>query len=366
MSTPSDEPTSEAVAADGQEPNRSPSDPRPLPQRRRGPSAIAEASVGASRSDTPDAAAATSPEATEDEPAPPMSAAAAEFAALMAAEPAPPPTASRTRVTAAPDFTAYTRSAPATASGAHSAPTRPRKPLLAGAAVVGALLIAVPFLMTAGDDGDQVPGRARSTGDTLLGDHWTGGDTGAYGTAAPPPGAVSPQASASKATDPASDRPTPDSTSASPGKGAADAAPEAAPSASASRTSTAAGVRIRGQASGRCLDVTDGATAERTPLRIWDCSGAARQLWRFASDGTVRALGMCMDVDGGTRDDGAAIQLVSCNGTGAQQFRLNAAHDLVNVQADKCVDVKDLGTGNGTRLQLWTCTGADNQKWSTA
>lgn len=71
-----------------------------------------------------------------------------------------------------------------------------------------------------------------------------------------------------------------------------------------------------------------------------------------------------MDVDGGSRDDGAAVQLVSCNGTGAQQFRLNAAHDLVNVQADKCVDVKDVATGNGARLQLWSCNGGGNQKWS--
>jgi hypothetical protein len=29
------------------------------------------------------------------------------------------------------------------------------------------------------------------------------------------------------------------------------------------------------------------------------------------------------------------------------------------------VDVTDAGTGNGAELQLWSCTGGDNQKWST-
>ncbi|WP_346780019.1 RICIN domain-containing protein [Streptomyces sp. S3(2020)] len=205
-----------------------------------------------------------------------------------------------------------------------------------------------------------------SPGSTRLGDHWTGGETGAYGTAVPSSASPSAQASRGDATDRASDRPKADDAAPTPDEGATGTATESAPAASATGASTTAGVRIRGQASGRCLDVMDGSTAERTPLQIWDCSGAARQRWRLASDGTVRALGMCMDVDGGSRDDGATIQLTSCNGTGAQQFRLNAAHDLVNVQADKCVDVKDLGTGNGTRVQLWTCTGSDNQKWSTA
>ncbi|MET7684616.1 RICIN domain-containing protein [Streptomyces sp. NPDC005423] len=110
--------------------------------------------------------------------------------------------------------------------------------------------------------------------------------------------------------------------------------------------------------------MTDGDTADNTPLQIWDCTGTARQKWRFASDGTVRALGKCMDVQGGSRNDGAVIDLVGCDGTGAQRFRLNSADDLVDTEADKCVDVKDLGTGNGTRLQLWTCAGSDNQKWS--
>lgn len=76
-------------------------------------------------------------------------------------------------------------------------------------------------------------------------------------------------------------------------------------------------------------------------------------------------MGMCMEVVGGSQSDGAAIRLADCNGSGAQRFRLNSAHDLVNIPADSCVDVKDAVEDNGTQLQLWSCNGADNQKWSS-
>ncbi|MEV5492361.1 ricin-type beta-trefoil lectin domain protein [Streptomyces bobili] len=126
------------------------------------------------------------------------------------------------------------------------------------------------------------------------------------------------------------------------------------------------GQLIIGQASDRCVDVTDsqdGKGRDGTPLRIYDCSGTANQKWVFNGDGTVRSLGMCMDVAWGSREDGAVIQLARCSGNPAQQFVMSAAGDLVNPQADKCVDVKDGGTGNESKLQLWTCSGTPNQKW---
>ncbi|MEU5040499.1 RICIN domain-containing protein [Streptomyces griseorubiginosus] len=356
------DPFTEAAAETSAESAATPS----LPRRRRGPSAIAEASAAVARTQAEESSGTSEAHADTAEIAPPLSPAAAEFAALTAADPAPD-TAPDPATAAAGARNTPTRTSTWSATTTATAPRtpgRPRKALLAGAALLGALLIAVPFLVT-GDDGDESSTRVDSTGDTALGDHWTGDGTGTFGTASPSGGSPTPHSTANQATGQVVETGKPDkgaptatgTTSSAPGQ-------QTAPSASASKP--AAGVRIRGSASGRCVDVTDGSTAERTPLQIWDCSGAARQSWRFASDGTVRALGKCMDVDGGSRDDGAAIQLVTCNGTGAQRFRLNAAHDLVNVQADKCVDVKDVATGNGARLQLWSCNGGGNQKWSTA
>lgn len=126
------------------------------------------------------------------------------------------------------------------------------------------------------------------------------------------------------------------------------------------------GVGIRSHASGRCIDVAGGSGAPSgSQLQIRDCDGSAGQKWTIMRDGTIRSQGMCMNVGGGSVQNGAGISRTTCNGSPAQQFVLNAAHDLVNTHADKCADVKDERTSNGTPLQIWQCGGTDNQKWST-
>jgi hypothetical protein len=121
---------------------------------------------------------------------------------------------------------------------------------------------------------------------------------------------------------------------------------------------------IVSNASGKCIDVTnEGQTG--VPIQIWQCSPmTAWKSWAFYSDGTIRSQGHCMTVGGGA-GNGSPIEVTPCDGGPAQRFTLNNAHDLVNVSADKCVDVKDKETGNGTPLQLWTCMGTSNQKWHT-
>lgn len=114
---------------------------------------------------------------------------------------------------------------------------------------------------------------------------------------------------------------------------------------------------------GRCIDVPNSNSADGTQLQIYDCNGTAAQSWTFAADGTVRAFGKCMDVAWGSRDNGAIIQLVTCSGNPAQQFVLSGAGDLVNPQANKCVDVDGWNTSNGAKLIQWECTGGANQKW---
>jgi hypothetical protein len=122
-------------------------------------------------------------------------------------------------------------------------------------------------------------------------------------------------------------------------------------------------VEIVSNASGKCIDVTKGQTG--VPIEIWNCDPVTDlKRWVFYSDGTVRSQGHCMTVAGGS-GNGAPIEVTSCNGGSAQRFNLNNAHDLVNIAADKCVDVKDKQTANGTPLQLWSCGGTSNQKWHT-
>ncbi|MFC7025670.1 ricin-type beta-trefoil lectin domain protein [Promicromonospora thailandica] len=114
---------------------------------------------------------------------------------------------------------------------------------------------------------------------------------------------------------------------------------------------------------GKCIDVTDeGRTGVQ--IELWDCEPVTPwRTWTFYSDGTVRSEGNCMTAVG--TGDGAPIQVRACTGGAGQRFTLNASHDLVNISADRCVDVTDGRVGdNGAKLQLWSCSGADNQKWS--
>jgi beta-glucanase (GH16 family) len=115
---------------------------------------------------------------------------------------------------------------------------------------------------------------------------------------------------------------------------------------------------------GKCVDVQAAATANGTPVQLYDCNGTAAQQWTVGADGTIRALGKCLDVDSGGTADGTKVQLWDCNGSAAQQWVVTAAHDIVNPQADKCLDATDNSSANGTRLQIWTCAGTANQKWT--
>src|SRR5690349_20949702 len=48
---------------------------------------------------------------------------------------------------------------------------------------------------------------------------------------------------------------------------------------------------------GKCLDVTDGSTADGTPVQMWTCyPGSQNQSWTLNSDGSLTAKGKCLDL----------------------------------------------------------------------
>ena len=118
--------------------------------------------------------------------------------------------------------------------------------------------------------------------------------------------------------------------------------------------------------SGKCVDVTGGASADGTPVDLYDCNGTAAQQWAIGDDGTLHALGKCLDVASGGTADGSTVQLYTCNGTAAQQWRWSDSNgaSLVNPQSGKCLDDPDSSAANGTRLEIWTCHDpGSNQIW---
>ncbi|MFG1694703.1 glycoside hydrolase family 27 protein [Nonomuraea sp. NPDC049309] len=124
-------------------------------------------------------------------------------------------------------------------------------------------------------------------------------------------------------------------------------------------------VRIRGEGSGRCLDVEEASQANGTPVIIWDCHQQANQQWSETADGELRVYGgKCLDVEEAGTADGTPVIIWDCNGQDNQKWRFNSDGSITAVGAGKCLDVAGNATANGSRLQIWTCTGAANQRWS--
>jgi mannan endo-1,4-beta-mannosidase len=125
--------------------------------------------------------------------------------------------------------------------------------------------------------------------------------------------------------------------------------------------------KIKGVASGKCVDVAAANTANGTAVQLYTCDTAgSAQAWTRGSDGTLRALGKCLDVTGGTNADGTRIQIWDCAaGSANQRWTYNAAaQTLVNPATGRCLDAVAEGTGDGTLLQIWTCNGKANQRWT--
>ncbi|MGW6016128.1 ricin-type beta-trefoil lectin domain protein [Streptomyces sp. NPDC055210] len=178
-------------------------------------------------------------------------------------------------------------------------------------------------------------------------------------------GASSTSSGSNPKSDPRGSKSTPAGKQASEGGASSSEASDSADTSHDSKGSpSSVGSLIKGHASGRCINVSGNSASSGRLLDIMDCSRGARMEWKFMPDGTIRAMGECMEVAGNSAENGANIQLAGCDGSTAQHFVLNTSHDLVNPQSHKCVDVKDQLTANTSRLQLWTCNGQRNQKWS--
>ncbi|CAL9630687.1 hypothetical protein SUDANB108_06093 [Streptomyces sp. enrichment culture] len=125
--------------------------------------------------------------------------------------------------------------------------------------------------------------------------------------------------------------------------------------------------RLRGTASGRCVDVDNGSTAAGATVLLWDCHTAANQLWTTWAGGEVRVFGdKCLDAYEQGTTNGTRVITWPCNGQNNQKWTTGPDGSLRNVHAGLCLDTDGAGTANGTRLVLWTCNGQASQKWARA
>ena len=122
---------------------------------------------------------------------------------------------------------------------------------------------------------------------------------------------------------------------------------------------------LRGQASGRCVDVPGATQNNSTQVTLWDCNGGTNQTWTATTTHQLTVYGTkCLDVRTSGTTDGTPVQIYDCNGTAAQTWTLNTDGSVVNNGSGKCLDATAQATTNGTPLQIWTCNGGTNHKWT--
>lgn len=123
---------------------------------------------------------------------------------------------------------------------------------------------------------------------------------------------------------------------------------------------------LKGQESGRCVDVPGTVQVSGTLLQLWDCGpGDGGQAWAPTAAGQVLVYGTkCLDVQWSGTADGTPVQIWDCNGTGAQSWTYRNDGSLVNNGNGKCLTASGHGTANTTPLVISTCAGGAHQKWT--
>jgi poly(3-hydroxybutyrate) depolymerase len=127
-------------------------------------------------------------------------------------------------------------------------------------------------------------------------------------------------------------------------------------------TPTPTSFRLRGESSGRCLDVNGANSANGTQMIVWDCHTNANQQFAHTNQ-ALQVIGKCLDV-ATNAGPGTRIQIWDCNGGANQQWNINTNGTISNAQSGLCLDVS--GTANGAAVNVATCNTGANQRWARA
>jgi hypothetical protein len=81
--------------------------------------------------------------------------------------------------------------------------------------------------------------------------------------------------------------------------------------------------------------------------------------------GVLRGVGSnrCLDVPNLSTTNGTLLQIWDCNGGANQQWTYLSNKEL-QVYGNKCLDVPNHSTAAGTRVEIWDCNGGANQQWN--
>jgi len=84
-----------------------------------------------------------------------------------------------------------------------------------------------------------------------------------------------------------------------------------------------------------------------------------------STTGVLRGSGSnrCLDVPNVSTANGSLLDIWDCNGGANQQWAYLSNGEL-QVYGSKCLDVPNHATAAGTRVEIWDCNGGTNQQWN--
>ncbi|KAJ7884976.1 ricin B lectin domain-containing protein [Mycena leptocephala] len=100
---------------------------------------------------------------------------------------------------------------------------------------------------------------------------------------------------------------------------------------------------------------------------IEDCNvGIPSQLWTIFGS-TLQIFGnKCLDVTGGATADGTKMQIWTCTGGDTNRQWTISGNSIQWSGHSSCLDLTDGSVANNNTMQIWACTGGINQKWTAS
>ena len=90
------------------------------------------------------------------------------------------------------------------------------------------------------------------------------------------------------------------------------------------------------------------------------------QLWTLNPDGSLTTGGVCMEESFGQTANHTLVDVGSCTGTANQRWSIGANQPLVNTESNRCLDLTGGDSTNGRQLQVYDCVGGPSQQWTGA
>ncbi|MDP9815230.1 family 16 glycoside hydrolase [Spirilliplanes yamanashiensis] len=114
---------------------------------------------------------------------------------------------------------------------------------------------------------------------------------------------------------------------------------------------------------GKCLDLDNGGSADKTKVQLYTCNTSSAQSWTRVGD-TLQAHGKCLDIDNAGTANGTKVQLYTCNNSAAQVWQPQANGSLLNPMSGKVLDVAGGSTADGAQIQIWEWADVAQQRWT--